>query len=240
MAAAWCLALSAVCRVFLLEMSGNSRLWLVRQRGSLARGDRCHGRLGRPQERYQSVAGSPCGGLWGRRGGRPFRGDFVGRGPAVRSSAGQLSRVEPQRPSLLRSGGSDTGRGKARLSSLAGAGASRESQATGEPSAPHFSRAQDSHRLSDSFIVLGVLFPCFHAFRSYFLVTVEEGEGPVPPHRVPLGTSHTFPDAKSEVLQGHRTPGYPEGCWRVHGTGSEQTPSVCIETRSQSWVQWTL
>lgn len=56
-AAAWCLALSTVCRVFLHEMSRNSRLLLVRQRGSLAQGDRCRGRLGHLQEHYRSVAG---------------------------------------------------------------------------------------------------------------------------------------------------------------------------------------
>lgn len=56
-AAAWRLALSAMCRVFLHEMSGNSRLLFVRQRGSLAQGDRCRGRLGHPREHYQSVAG---------------------------------------------------------------------------------------------------------------------------------------------------------------------------------------
>lgn len=78
------------------------------------------------------------------------------------------------------------------------------------PTSPEHKTPTD---FQNNFIVLGVLFRCFRAFHSYFLVTVKEGKDPVPPHLVPLGTSHTFPDAKSEVLQGHRTPWYPEGCW---------------------------
>lgn len=111
---------------------------------------------------------------------------------------------------------------KARLSSLAGAGVSRES--TQEPSVPTSPEHKSPTDFQNSFIVLGVLFRCCHAFRSYFLVTVEEGEDPGPPHRVPLGTSHTFPDAKVRFYRGTGHRGIRRAAGESMGQGQSRHP----------------